>query len=72
MDTSTYDQFVITGEQLGEAKDYIKDNLVLERISYESETLGVELPISWSRRRIRDLQGIRRLARGSPQPSRPA
>lgn len=46
MDTSTYDQFVITGEQLGEAKDYIKDNLVLERISYESETLGVELPIN--------------------------
>jgi elongation factor P len=46
MDTSNYDQFVITGEQLGEAKDYIKDNLVLERISYEEETLGVELPIN--------------------------
>ena len=46
MDTETYDQFVITGEQLGEAKDYIKDNLILERISYEEETLGVELPIN--------------------------
>jgi elongation factor P len=46
MDTSNYDQFVITGEQLGEAKDYIKDNLILERISYEAETLGVELPIN--------------------------
>jgi elongation factor P len=46
MDTSNYDQFVITGEQLGEAKDYIKDNLILERISYEEETLGVELPIN--------------------------
>jgi elongation factor P len=46
MDTSNYDQFVITGDQLGEAKDYIKDNLVLERISYEEETLGVELPIN--------------------------
>jgi elongation factor P len=46
MDTSNYDQFVITGDQLGEAKEYIKDNLVLERISYEEETLGVELPIN--------------------------
>jgi len=46
MDTSNYDQFVITSDQLGEAKDYIKDNLVLERISYEEETLGVELPIN--------------------------
>ena len=46
MDTETYDQFVITAEQLGEAKNYVKDSLVLDRISYEGETLGVELPIN--------------------------
>jgi elongation factor P len=46
MDTETYDQFVITATQLGEAKDYIKDGLQLDRISYEGETLGVELPIN--------------------------
>ena len=46
MDTETYDQFVITAEQLGEAKDYIKDGLELDRISYEGETIGVELPIT--------------------------
>jgi elongation factor P len=46
MDTDTYDQFVITKVQLGDAKDYIKDGLTLERISYEGETLGVELPIN--------------------------
>ncbi|MEY4666835.1 MAG: elongation factor [Chloroflexota bacterium] len=46
MDTDTYDQFVITAEQLGEAKNYVKDGLVLDRISYEGETLGVELPIN--------------------------
>ena len=33
MDTNTYDQFVITAEQLADAKDYIKDGLELERIS---------------------------------------
>jgi elongation factor P len=46
MDTETYDQFVITATQLGEAKDYIKDGLQLDRVSYEGETLGVELPIN--------------------------
>jgi elongation factor P len=46
MDTETYDQFVITAEQLGDAKDYIKDGLQLDRVSYEGETLGVELPIN--------------------------
>jgi elongation factor P len=42
----TYDQFVITAEQLGDAKNYIKDSLQLDRVSYEGETLGVELPIN--------------------------
>ena len=46
MDTETYDQFVITATQLGDAKDYIKDGLQLDRVSYEGETLGVELPIN--------------------------
>jgi elongation factor P len=46
MDTETYDQFVITATQLGYAKDYIKDGLQLDRVSYEGETLGVELPIN--------------------------
>ncbi len=46
MDTETYDQFVITAEQLGDAKDYIKDGLELDRVSYEGETIGVELPIN--------------------------
>jgi len=46
MDTETYDQFVITAEQLGDTKDYIKDGLQLDRVSYEGETLGVELPIN--------------------------
>jgi elongation factor P len=46
MDTETYDQFVITAERLGDAKDYIKDGLQLDRVSYEGETIGVELPIN--------------------------
>ena len=46
MDTESYDQFTLSGEQLGEAVDYLKDGMVLDRTTYEGETIGVELPIS--------------------------
>ena len=44
MDTGTYDDIVLTEAQLGDAKNYLIDNLELDIISYESEPLSVELP----------------------------
>lgn len=44
MDTSTYDDIVLTEAQLGEAKSYLIDNLELDIIRYEEEPLSVELP----------------------------
>ena len=46
MDNDTYDQFVLTGEQLGEAAQYMKDGMTLDRTSYQGETIGVELPVT--------------------------
>jgi elongation factor P len=46
MDTSSYDQFMLRGEQLGSATSYMKDGMTLDRTSYEGETIGVELPIT--------------------------
>ena len=46
MDTDTYDQFVLTTEQLGEAAPYMKDGMTLDRTSYQGETIGVELPVT--------------------------
>jgi elongation factor P len=46
MDTDTYDQFVLTADQLGEAANYLKDGTTLDRTSYQGETIGVELPIT--------------------------
>ena len=46
MDTENYDQFVLSAEQLGPAVDYLKDGMMLDRTSYEGETIGVELPIT--------------------------
>jgi len=44
MDTSTYDDIVLTTAQLGEAKDYLIDNLDLDIVRYNDEPISVELP----------------------------
>jgi elongation factor P len=46
MDTDTYDQFVLRADQLEDAVHYLKDGMLLERTSYQDETLGVELPVT--------------------------
>jgi elongation factor P len=46
MDTDTYDQFSLTSDQLGDAANYMKDGMTLDRTSYQGETIGVELPIT--------------------------
>lgn len=44
MDTNTYDDIVLTEDQLGNAKDYLVDNLEIDIISYNDAPLSVELP----------------------------
>jgi elongation factor P len=46
MDTDTYDQFTLSAEQLGDAAQYMKDGMTLDRTTYQGETIGVELPIT--------------------------
>ena len=46
MDTDTYDQFVLTAAQLGDTAPYLKDGMMLDRTSYQGETIGIELPIT--------------------------
>jgi elongation factor P len=46
MDTDTYDQFLLSGDQLGETAQYMKDGMMLDRTSYQGETIGVELPVT--------------------------
>ena len=46
MDNDTYDQFILTTDQLGETAQYLKDGMTLDRTSYQGETIGVELPVT--------------------------
>ena len=44
MDTSSFEDIVLTEAQLGDAKNYLIDNLELDIVLYESEPISVELP----------------------------
>jgi len=46
MDTESYEQFALGAGQLDEATRYLTDGMLLDRTTYEGETIGVELPIS--------------------------
>ncbi len=46
MDTDSYDQFILSAEQLDDAVHYLKDGMMLDRTAYQGETIGVELPIT--------------------------
>ncbi|EFZ34561.1 translation elongation factor P [Ligilactobacillus ruminis ATCC 25644] len=44
MDTETYEQLELPGEELTEELKYLKENMVVSVIMYGAETLGIELP----------------------------
>lgn len=46
MDTESYEQFAMSAEQLDDATRYLTDGMLLDRTTYEGETIGVELPIT--------------------------
>ncbi len=46
METESYEQFHLTADQLEDAVNYLKDSMLLDRTSYEGETIGVELPVT--------------------------
>jgi elongation factor P len=46
METESYEQFHLTAAQLDDAVNYLKDSMLLDRTSYEGETIGVELPVT--------------------------
>ena len=46
MDTNSYEQFSMTRDALGDTALYMTDGMMLDRTSYEGETIGVELPVT--------------------------
>jgi len=46
MDTDSYDQFMLRADQLEDVSQYLKDGMILDRTTYQGETIGVELPVT--------------------------
>ena len=44
MNTSTYDQEFVTAEQVGEAKNFLKENTVCSVMLYKGSPIGITLP----------------------------
>lgn len=59
MDIHSYEQLFLTAEQLGESKDYLKENLVIKAIFHNGRTIGVETPMFVELRIVRSEPGIK-------------
>ena len=46
MDQESFEQTGVTKEQLGDAINYLKDEMNVELVTYVGEPIGVELPVS--------------------------
>jgi elongation factor P len=46
MDKDNYEQFPLSGAQLGDAVNYLKDGMELEVLMYEGEPVGVDMPLN--------------------------
>jgi elongation factor P len=45
MDTETYEQFLLTADQVGESKGFLKENVETLVLYHDKKPIGVELPI---------------------------
>ena len=46
MDIQSYEQFSMNREVLGDSALYLTEGMVVDRTSYEGETIGVDLPVT--------------------------
>lgn len=46
MDTETFDQFPVSGEMIGSARKYLKENQEINVLSHNEQVISVELPLS--------------------------
>ena len=46
MDSESFEQFALSERQLEDEVAFLTEGMTLDRVSYEGETIGVELPVS--------------------------
>jgi len=70
MDTQTFEQLFLTADQLGESKDYLKENLVIKALFHNKRPIGVEVPMFVDLKVVKSEPGVRGdTASGSTKPA---
>ena len=59
MDTKTFDQLFLTAEQMGESKDFLKENLVIKALFHNKRPIGVEVPMFVDLKVVKSEPGMR-------------
>ena len=59
MDLETYDQISLSGEEVGEARDFLKENIEVEVLYVEGAPIGIELPNFVELRVVNTEPGVR-------------
>lgn len=59
MDTKTYEQFSINVKQLGDSKNFLKENMIISILYHRGNPIGIELPIFVELKVAKTSPGIR-------------
>jgi len=59
MDTQSFEQLFLTVDQLGESKDFLKENLVIKALFHNKRPLGVEVPMFVELKVVQTEPGVR-------------
>lgn len=59
MDTQNYEQLFLTADQLGENKDFLKENLVIKAVFHNKRALGIEVPMFIDLKVVQSDPGLR-------------
>ena len=59
MDTTTFEQLFLTAEQMGENKDFLKENLVIKALFHNKRPIGVEVPMFVELKVVKSEPGMR-------------
>jgi len=59
MDTNTYEQLFLTADQLGENKDFLKENMVIKALFHNKRPIGIEVPMFVELRVVQSEPGVR-------------
>ena len=59
MDVKTFEQLFLTADQLGESKDFLKENLVIKALFHNQRPIGIEAPMFVDLKVVKSEPGVR-------------